>query len=138
MAGAYLVGVRRELRNQEGAPPPGEYGVEALPGLLPREGPFRPLQAELDLAMLYPAHGPAHREPRKYLRHYLEHRREREVALERALSERPATVGELVRSVYTDVDARMHPVAERSLLAGLEKLEEEGRARPAGDRWELV
>jgi len=51
VAGAYLVSVRRELERQEEAPAPGEYGGEVLPGLLPEQGPFRPLLAELDLAI---------------------------------------------------------------------------------------
>jgi hypothetical protein len=48
----------------------------------------------------------------------------------------PATVEELVSTVYDDIPAGRHGIAARSLLAHLVKLESEGRARQApGERW---
>lgn len=84
----------------------------------------------LDLGVLVPAHGPFVREGSALLGEYLEHRRDRERALVRALARGPATPPELVAAVYTDVDPALHALAERSLLAGLQKLGEEGRAQP--------
>jgi hypothetical protein len=40
-----------------------------------------------------------------------------------------------VRHAYDEVDTSLHPIAERSLLAHLEKLEAESRARRDGERW---
>lgn len=91
----------------------------------------------LPAAMIYPAHGPAFRDSRALLRHYLRHRKEREEALVAALQDGVARPRELVATVYQDVDPGLHSFAERSLLAGLEKLAEEGRAVLRGDRWGL-
>ncbi len=41
----------------------------------------------------------------------------------------------LVRKIYDDVDERLHSVAERSLLALLIKLREDGRAREEDHNW---
>jgi glyoxylase-like metal-dependent hydrolase (beta-lactamase superfamily II) len=83
---------------------------------------------------LYPGHGPPVPNGGAVIRKALEHRREREAQLVAGLSDRPRTARELVERLYTDVPAAMHGLAERSLLSGLLKLEEEGRAlrTPAG------
>lgn len=91
------------------------------------------------MGTLYPAHGPAMRDGHRLLKQYLRHRQQREGALQKALEDGPATPRELVAKVYWDTDARMFPLAERSLLAGLEKLAEDGVARSGPDgRWERV
>jgi hypothetical protein len=38
--------------------------------------------------------------------------------------------------VYADADPALYEVAERSLLAHLEKLEDEGRVVRRGERWD--
>jgi hypothetical protein len=65
------------------------------------------------------------------------HRRDRENKVMRALRAlSPATVKELVPTVYEDTPPGRHGIAARSLLAHLVKLEGEGRARQASDeRW---
>ena len=63
------------------------------------------------------------------LRKALEHRKEREAQLLEALDTSPQMPKSLVAKIYTDVDPRMHGLAERSLLSGLRKLEEEGRVQ---------
>jgi len=64
------------------------------------------------------------------LRGYLAHRLEREERVVRALRELgSATPGQLVPPSYPDVQPDVYPLAERSLLAHLEKLVKEGRAR---------
>jgi glyoxylase-like metal-dependent hydrolase (beta-lactamase superfamily II)/8-oxo-dGTP pyrophosphatase MutT (NUDIX family) len=87
------------------------------------------------ITTLYPAHGPAVRDGQKLVAHYLRHRREREQALLAALQRGPGTVDELLPQVYADTDRKMFPIAARSLLAGLQKLQEEGRALEARGRW---
>lgn len=63
---------------------------------------------------------------------YLEHRLWRE---ERVLAALPGTEPELVARVYEDVPAELHPLAARSLVAHLLKLEGEGRAERQGEAW---
>ena len=46
-------------------------------------------------------------------------------------------VEELVTRAYRDVPAAIHPIAARSLLAHLRKLESDGRARCDDGRWSL-
>ncbi len=90
------------------------------------------------MGMLYPAHGPAMREGHKLVRQYLRHRSQREAALVEQLGRQGGTVPELVPRVYWDTDARMHGIAARSLLAGLQKLQEEGRAAERDGVWRAV
>ncbi len=44
----------------------------------------------------------------------------------------------LVLAVYHEIDASLHPLACRSLIAGLEKLAEDGIARADGNRWRAL
>jgi glyoxylase-like metal-dependent hydrolase (beta-lactamase superfamily II) len=66
----------------------------------------------------------------------IEHRLERESKVVERLQAHPnMTLSALVTYVYDDVDAKLHPVAERSLLAHLLKLELEGRAAQSDKCW---
>lgn len=87
---------------------------------------------------LFPAHGPPQRDGQKLVRQYLRHRRQREASLVEALKSGPATAEQLLPRVYWDADPSLHRFAIRSLLAGLEKLVEEGRAMAADGTWRLV
>jgi endoribonuclease LACTB2 len=78
---------------------------------------------------LYPGHGPPSSNGREVIQKTLSHRMEREQQIVAALSKEPQTVEALLRRIYTDVDPGVYHLAERSLLSGLLKLEEEGRAR---------
>jgi endoribonuclease LACTB2 len=69
---------------------------------------------------------------------YLRHRRQRETKLIDVLQQGPATLDELLPKVYWDADPRLYPFARRSLLAGVEKLVEDGRAAADGERYRLV
>jgi glyoxylase-like metal-dependent hydrolase (beta-lactamase superfamily II) len=90
---------------------------------------------DLGIGTLLPAHGPGVQDGRRVLRDYLVHRHEREVALRAALGETPRAVADLVPEVYGDTDQGLWPLAARSLLAGLQKLEEDGLAERQGDLW---
>jgi glyoxylase-like metal-dependent hydrolase (beta-lactamase superfamily II) len=83
---------------------------------------------------LYPAHGSAIPDAVGKLEEYLAHRRMREAKVLAAL-DAPGTLAEVTARAYDDTPAFLHPVAERSCLAALEKLEREGRARRSGERW---
>lgn len=94
--------------------------------------------SSFEMTTLYPAHGPAVRNGQRVVQKYIRHRRQREATLLKVLGESPGTIDELLPKVYWDADPRLFPFAVRSLLAGLQKLEEEGRARDEGGRWQLA
>ncbi|MBJ6759552.1 MBL fold metallo-hydrolase [Myxococcaceae bacterium JPH2] len=84
---------------------------------------------------LYPAHGgPIPDGPAK-LQEYLKHRAAREAVILDALPPEGATLSRLVATAYADTHPLMHPVAERSALATLEKLAAEGRVREESLTW---
>jgi glyoxylase-like metal-dependent hydrolase (beta-lactamase superfamily II) len=90
----------------------------------------------LDLEWLAPGHGFLVARPHEVVRALVRHRLGREDKVVGALSALgPAPVEGLVGRVYEDVPATLHPVARRSLLAHLLKLEGEGRARCEDGRW---
>jgi glyoxylase-like metal-dependent hydrolase (beta-lactamase superfamily II)/8-oxo-dGTP pyrophosphatase MutT (NUDIX family) len=79
------------------------------------------------LASLFPAHGPAIGYARQKLEEYVEHRAMRENKILDALRAGASAPREIVEAAYTDVNPAMYGLAERSTVAHLEKLEEEGR-----------
>jgi glyoxylase-like metal-dependent hydrolase (beta-lactamase superfamily II) len=91
---------------------------------------------------LHPGHGPVVEDGTGKIREYLAHRERREQQVIRGLAGAPKTPAELVPAIYAEYPAELHPVAARSVLAHLIKLEGEGRVvRIAGrgeDRFELV
>lgn len=107
----------------------------------------------LEPRRLIPAHGPAVADGSDLLELYLRHREQRESQLVQALIATGGAEAEgLLALVYSDVPARLLPLARGSLWAGLHKLHAEGRAQylpgqpplassrsrlPAGD-WRLV
>lgn len=90
----------------------------------------------LDCAALAPGHGDLMHEPGEAIDRLVRHRLAREAKVADAVARHPgATLGELVRFVYAEVDRSLHAMAERSLLAHLEKLEAESRVARRNDRW---
>ena len=81
-----------------------------------------------DGRLLHPAHGAPTPRVRETLRHFVEHRKFREEKVLAALTGEARVLGDLVKQVYSDVDAHVYPIAERNLLANLLKLEREGLA----------
>jgi glyoxylase-like metal-dependent hydrolase (beta-lactamase superfamily II) len=99
---------------------------------------LRRLRGEVDrgAATLLPAHGPPIADGGARIDFYVAHRLEREARVAAALGDAPATVAALVPPAYPDVAPPLYPLAARSLLAHLYKLEYEGRARRHDDgRW---
>jgi endoribonuclease LACTB2 len=88
------------------------------------------------ITTLYPAHGPAMRDGQKLVKQYLRHRRQREAKLIEVLQQGPGSVEALLPKVYWDADPSLYRFAARSLLAGLQKLQEEGLASEAAGRWQ--
>ena len=87
---------------------------------------------DLEIQRLIPAHGAVIEEPVSHLEHYLSHRREREQRVLEALSERPLPLSVVTADSYPDVPVSLHPLAERSCLAHLLKLEEDEIAKMDG------
>ncbi|XXF76788.1 MBL fold metallo-hydrolase [Myxococcaceae bacterium GXIMD 01537] len=108
----------------------------------PPEGNMRDYLAQLarlrDLPVgtLYPAHGQPIPEGPAKLEEYLRHRAAREALILEAVPASGATLAEVVAAAYADTPPFIHPVAERSALATLEKLVEEGRLREREGRYE--
>jgi glyoxylase-like metal-dependent hydrolase (beta-lactamase superfamily II) len=102
------------------APPDGNMAqyMESLRLLLKR-----------DDVIFHPAHGPSRRDPKPLVRAYLTHRKMREAAIYERLKAGDRTPGEIVKSVYADIDPRLHPAAALSTQAHLDHLVEQGRAR---------
>jgi len=88
---------------------------------------------------LLPGHGDRIDDPARVINWIIEHRLEREACVLNALREHPALpVSGLVPYVYRDVSTHLHELAERSLLAHLLKLEEDGAAQCDADRWSVT
>jgi glyoxylase-like metal-dependent hydrolase (beta-lactamase superfamily II) len=88
--------------------------------------------AALRPSVLYPGHGPTVWDARAKLREYAEHRAARERQVLDALAGGPRSPEELVSAIYTDVPTELHPLAARSVLAHLLKLQHEGRVAREG------
>lgn len=86
---------------------------------------------ELGPRTIYPGHGPVVLRAAEKLREYRAHRREREEQIVAALAEGPRTITQLVGSIYASYPKDVRPLAARSVLAHLLKLEHEGRAERA-------
>lgn len=100
------------------APEPGALGayLDALARL-----------GERELDVLCPGHGPAIWTPKQRLDEYIEHRLERERRLLAALAQGRRTVDELLDTAWEDVPPQLRLAATVTLMAHLDKLEEEGR-----------
>ena len=93
----------------------------------------------LDLAALLPGHGPLIDNPDEMVDWLINHRLKREAKVVSALEENPGlTLSELTPFVYNDVDASLHRLASRSLLAHLLKLKAEGRAEDTDNAWRMI
>jgi glyoxylase-like metal-dependent hydrolase (beta-lactamase superfamily II) len=91
---------------------------------------------DFDLAAFAPGHGRVIETPHDEVRRLIKHRlgRERKVVAALARLKR-GDLDTLVAAAYDDVSEKLHPVARRSLLAHLLKLEREGRASREGEDW---
>lgn len=111
-------------------PPDGDMAVylQALRGLL-----------ALDIDWLAPGHGFLVARPHDVVRALIKHRLAREARVLQALqsvdSGHGAPLDELLPAVYADVPSGLYPVARRSLLAHLLKLQADGLAVVRDERW---
>lgn len=94
----------------------------------------------LGLDTLLPAHGDPLKPAAEVLQSVIDHRLEREAQVLAGLEDagQPQTAMQLVKRIYTDVPALLHPMAARSVTAHLDKLLADGRVDRAGsDSWRL-
>jgi ribonuclease/clavin/mitogillin len=80
------------------------------------------MRALRNLSVMFGGHGPAIGNPYAKIEEYITHRLEREKKILQAVKEGAATPKEIVARVYTDVSPKAHAMAERAVLAHLEKL----------------
>src|SRR5437016_1085476 len=106
----------------------------------PPEGDMRAYLASLkrmrelpNLSVLFSGHGPAVANPYKKIDEYISHRLEREELILAAVREGATTSKEIVARVYFDVSPKAHAMAERAVVAHLEKLEADGSVSRASD-----
>jgi len=79
-----------------------------------------------NLTVLLGGHGPAVAAPYQRIDEYISHRLERERNILEAVRAGATTPQEIVARVYTDVSPKAHAMAERAVLAHLEKLRDDG------------
>ena len=99
----------------------------------PPQGNMRVYLASLErmrslpsLTVLLGGHGPAVATPYQKIDEYITHRLERERNILEAFRAGATTPKEIVEKVYTDVSPKAHGMAERAVIAHLEKLREDG------------
>src|ERR1700728_3776486 len=81
---------------------------------------------EHDLEVLCPGHGPPIWAPRERITEYIDHRLDRERRLVAALAEGRRGTEDLLDAAWSDVPEQLRPLAAVTLVAHLDKLEEEG------------
>ncbi len=84
---------------------------------------------------LHPSHGTAIPDGPGKLQEYLDHRAAREARIVEAVPAEGATLAEVVARAYAETPPFLYPVAERSALAVLLKLRDEGRVREDSGRY---
>jgi ribonuclease/clavin/mitogillin len=92
----------------------------------------------LPVTTLYPSHGPGIADGPGKLAEYIQHRTWREEKVLAALSVEGVSIEELVPRAYDDVNAFVLPIAERSTLAILGKLERDGKVQRSGSKFQLT
>ncbi len=81
------------------------------------------MRALPNLSVLFGGHGPAIANPYEKIDEYISHRLQREELILAAVQAGATTPKDVVARVYTDVSPKAHDMAERAVLAHLEKLE---------------
>ena len=111
------------------APPDGDMGqyFASLRKLLER-----------DDHVYHPGHGPSKRDPLPLVRGYLAHRRMREEAIRARVAQGARSVGEIVASVYADVDPKLHAAAALSTTAHLDHLVAQEKLRKVDGIYEAT
>jgi glyoxylase-like metal-dependent hydrolase (beta-lactamase superfamily II) len=83
------------------------------------------MRALPDVSVIFGGHGPAIANPPAKIAEYIAHRLDREQKILDAIRQGETTPKDIVARVYTDVSPKAHAMAERAVLAHLEKLIED-------------
>ena len=128
----------------------GDHILEGTtPVILPPDGNMRhyldslEILQSLPLRYLAPAHGRVMDKPAQVIETLRRHRMRREqktlsVVTQRSLMSGASSLQELALGVYDDVPSHLLPWAERTLLAHLIKLAEDGAVVCKNERWQLA
>ena len=90
------------------------------------------------LSVLFGGHGPAVATPYQKIDEYISHRLDREQRILQAVREGATDPKQIVAKVYTDVSPKAYSMAERAVLAHLEKLRDDGLVRREDEHWALT
>ncbi|MEA2205412.1 MAG: hypothetical protein QOE77_2188 [Blastocatellia bacterium] len=82
-----------------------------------------------NLSVIFPGHGPAIANPYAKIDEYIAHRLDREAKILTAVRGGAEEPSQIVTLVYTDVSPKLHGMAQRAVIAHLDKLETDGRVR---------
>ena len=93
------------------------------------------MRALPNLSVLFGGHGPAVANPYSKIDEYISHRLEREQNILKAVREGATTAEDIVVRVYSDVSPKAHSIAERAVLAHLEKLDADGHVFYDEEGW---
>jgi glyoxylase-like metal-dependent hydrolase (beta-lactamase superfamily II) len=110
----------------------------------PPDGDMAAYMASLDKLLArpeqvyYPTHGPPIADAHDHVRRLIAHRRQREGQILARVAEGEGWISGMVAELYRDVDPRLHPAAERSVLAHLVDLKARGLVREEDGRWTRV
>jgi glyoxylase-like metal-dependent hydrolase (beta-lactamase superfamily II)/8-oxo-dGTP pyrophosphatase MutT (NUDIX family) len=91
------------------------------------------MRALPNLSVIFGGHGPAMANPYQKIDEYITHRLQREELILAAVREGASTPKAIVARAYIDVSPKAHALAERSVLAHLEKLIADGLVIANGD-----
>ena len=80
-----------------------------------------------DLRVSFGGHGPAMAAPYLKIDEYINHRLEREAKILDAVRSGLTTEADIVSAVYTDISPKAYEMAQRAVIAHLEKLKVEGK-----------
>lgn len=88
--------------------------------------------AAMKFKTIIPTHGPEITDPEPFVEAYIKHRETREAQIIAELKAGRTTIIDMVKSMYCDVDERLHPAAAHSVLAHMVHLVEQGRVTTPG------
>jgi glyoxylase-like metal-dependent hydrolase (beta-lactamase superfamily II) len=109
----------------------------------PPDGDMAAYMASLDKLLArddrvyFPTHGPAVEQPQEHVRKLIAHRRMRERQILEQVQEGEGRIPQMVANLYQDTDPRLHPAAERSVLAHLIDLARRGRVVRDREVWRV-
>lgn len=87
---------------------------------------------DMDFDIIRPTHGPAITDVRTFVQAYIDHRLAREAQIIDAIESGLTGIGDIVASLYKDVDKRLHPAAAHSVLSHLIHMRKTGRVAASG------